>query len=186
MRTRSKPVDDRQPQDRETSVESSNLENPEILTYSYDGQIIVLGRNYSKKPTEGYEDAIVIPESPRITLRSRWSLNLGFKTSNFVGHIRRPTFSHPIISTRSLHEEIPKRTKNSVKLMHFPFFSQGASPYLARKRTPLGRIETWDDLVSKIINKFFRPLKRQISEMKSRDYQQKFDGDVIMRLGIVQ
>ncbi|GKG15762.1 hypothetical protein Tco_0358085 [Tanacetum coccineum] len=70
MRTRSQAHRRRQPQVRQTSVESSNLEkhdNPPIVTMADNRTMAQL----LEAPTEGYEDAIVIPQkSPRITLRS--------------------------------------------------------------------------------------------------------------------
>ncbi|GJS89971.1 reverse transcriptase domain-containing protein [Tanacetum coccineum] len=61
MRTRSQARKRRQPQVRQTSVESSNLEkpdNPPIVTMADNRTMAQL----LEAPTEGYEDAIVIPE----------------------------------------------------------------------------------------------------------------------------
>ncbi|GJU63535.1 hypothetical protein Tco_1245370 [Tanacetum coccineum] len=61
MRTRSQARRRRQPQVRQTSVESSNLEKPD------NPPIVAMADNRTmaqllEAPTEGYEDAIVIPE----------------------------------------------------------------------------------------------------------------------------
>ncbi|GJZ07269.1 hypothetical protein Tco_0541062 [Tanacetum coccineum] len=64
MRTRSQARRRRQPQVRQTSVESSNLEkpdNPPIVTMADNRTMAQL----LEAPTEGYEDAIVIPENHR-------------------------------------------------------------------------------------------------------------------------
>ncbi|GKC48572.1 hypothetical protein Tco_1071317, partial [Tanacetum coccineum] len=61
MRTRSQARRHRQPQVRQTSVESSNLEkpdNPLIVTMADNRTMAQL----LEAPTEGYEDAIVVPE----------------------------------------------------------------------------------------------------------------------------
>ncbi|GJT34412.1 reverse transcriptase domain-containing protein [Tanacetum coccineum] len=61
MRTRSQARRRRQPQVRQTSVESSNLEkpdNPPIVTMDDNRTMAQL----LEAPTEGYEDAIVVPE----------------------------------------------------------------------------------------------------------------------------
>ncbi|GKD63950.1 hypothetical protein Tco_1306058 [Tanacetum coccineum] len=62
MRTRSQARKHRQQQVQQTSVESSNLEkpnnNPPIVTMA-DNQTMA---QLLEAPTEGYEDAIVIPE----------------------------------------------------------------------------------------------------------------------------
>ncbi|GJS41879.1 hypothetical protein Tco_0566922 [Tanacetum coccineum] len=65
MRTRSQARRRRQPQVRQTSVESSNLEkpdNPPIVTMADNLSTSYYGATDSKPPTEGYEDAIVISE----------------------------------------------------------------------------------------------------------------------------
>ncbi|GJZ45436.1 hypothetical protein Tco_0593032, partial [Tanacetum coccineum] len=62
MRTRSQARRRRQPQVRQTSVESSNLEkpdNPLIVTMADNRTMAQL----LEAPTEGYEDAIVILEA---------------------------------------------------------------------------------------------------------------------------
>ncbi|GJV90821.1 hypothetical protein Tco_1538634 [Tanacetum coccineum] len=62
MRTRSQARRRRQPQVQQTSVESSNLEkldNPPIVTMADNRTMAQL----LEAPTEGYEDAIVIPEN---------------------------------------------------------------------------------------------------------------------------
>ncbi|GJU07793.1 hypothetical protein Tco_1124223 [Tanacetum coccineum] len=70
MRTRSQARRRRQPQVRQTSVESSNLEkpdNPPIVTMADNRTMAQL----LEAPTEGYEDAIsLFRKSPQITLRS--------------------------------------------------------------------------------------------------------------------
>ncbi|GKG09241.1 hypothetical protein Tco_0337987, partial [Tanacetum coccineum] len=61
MRTHSQARRRRQPQVRQTSVESSNLkkpDNPPIVTMDDNRTIAQL----LEAPTEAYEDAIVIPE----------------------------------------------------------------------------------------------------------------------------
>ncbi|GJR26380.1 hypothetical protein Tco_1102612 [Tanacetum coccineum] len=78
MRTRSQARRRRQPQVRQTSVESSNLEkpdNPPIVTMADNRTMAQL----LEAPTEGYEDAIVIPErrrQPQVRQTSVESSNL--------------------------------------------------------------------------------------------------------------
>ncbi|GJX80445.1 hypothetical protein Tco_0328594 [Tanacetum coccineum] len=70
MRTRSQARKRQQPQVQQTSVESSNLEkpdNPPIVTMADNPPIVTMADNRTmaqllEAPTEGYEDAIVIPE----------------------------------------------------------------------------------------------------------------------------
>ncbi|GKF71832.1 reverse transcriptase domain-containing protein [Tanacetum coccineum] len=98
-------------------------------------------------PTEGYEDAIVIPE---ITANN-------FEIKQFFGNDKEDPHAHiryfnKITSTM----KIPNVPHTSVKLMLFPFSLEGAARIWLEKEPPRS-IETWDDLVSKFINKFFPP-----------------------------
>ncbi|GJR28538.1 reverse transcriptase domain-containing protein [Tanacetum coccineum] len=148
MRTRSQARRRRQPQVRQTSVESSNLEkpdNPPIVTMADNRTMAQL----LEAPTEGYEDAIVIPE---------------ITANNFEDH------QSMITSTM----KIPNVPNTSVKLMLFPFSLEGAARIWLEKEPPRS-IETWDDLVSKFINKFFPPSKTTNLRNEITRFQQKFD-----------
>ncbi|GJQ97737.1 reverse transcriptase domain-containing protein [Tanacetum coccineum] len=52
--------------------------------------------------------------------------------------------------------KFPNVPSTSVKLMLFPFSLEGAARIWLEKEPPRS-IQTWDDLVSKFINKFFPP-----------------------------
>ncbi|GJR46138.1 reverse transcriptase domain-containing protein [Tanacetum coccineum] len=62
----------------------------------------------------------------------------------------------------------------SVKLMLFPFSLEGAARIWLEKEPPRS-IETWDDLVTKFINKFFPPSKTTNLINEITRFQQKFD-----------
>ncbi|GJT24909.1 reverse transcriptase domain-containing protein [Tanacetum coccineum] len=62
----------------------------------------------------------------------------------------------------------------SVKLMLFPFSLEGAARIWLEKEPPRS-ILTWDDLVSKFINKFFPPSKTTNLRNEITRFQQKFD-----------
>ncbi|GJW69949.1 reverse transcriptase domain-containing protein [Tanacetum coccineum] len=99
-------------------------------------------------PTEGYEDAIVVPE---ITAN-----NFEIKHDHF-------------------YDEVPRTSPvTSVKLMLFPFSLEGAARIWLEKEPPQS-ILTWDDLVSKFINKFFPPSKTTNLRNEITRFQQKFD-----------
>ncbi|GJT10124.1 reverse transcriptase domain-containing protein [Tanacetum coccineum] len=71
--------------------------------------------------------------------------------------------------------KIPNVPNTSVKLMLFPFSLEGAARIWLEKEPPRS-IETWDDLVSKFINKFFPPSKTtNLPKMKSTSFSQKYD-----------
>ncbi|GJY52188.1 reverse transcriptase domain-containing protein [Tanacetum coccineum] len=82
-------------------------------------------------PTVGYEDAIVVPEII--------ADNFELKHDHF-------------------YDEVPKRPKYVGKAYAFLFSLEGAARIWLEKEPPRS-ILTWDDLVSKFINKFFPPSK---------------------------
>ncbi|GKB68302.1 hypothetical protein Tco_0929714 [Tanacetum coccineum] len=143
MRTRSQARKRRQQQVQQTSVESSNLEkpdNPPIVTMADNRTMAQL----LEAPTEGYEDAIVIPEITANNFEIKHGLLNLVQNKQFFGNDKEDPHAHiryfnKITSTM----KIPNVPNTSVKL---------------EKEAPRS-IETWDDLVSKFINKFFPPSK---------------------------
>ncbi|GJZ51356.1 reverse transcriptase domain-containing protein [Tanacetum coccineum] len=104
-------------------------------------------------PTEGYEDAIVVPE---ITA-DNFELKHGLLTLHFNDFDVTSNFP-----------------STSVKLMLFPFSLEGAARIWLEKEPPRS-ILTWDDLVSKFINKFFPPSKTTNLRNEIMRFQQRFD-----------
>ncbi|GJR23910.1 reverse transcriptase domain-containing protein [Tanacetum coccineum] len=70
--------------------------------------------------------------------------------------------------------KFPNIPSTSVKLMLFPFSLEGAARIWLEKEPPRS-ILTWDDLVSKFINKFFPPSKTTNLRNEITRFQQKFD-----------
>ncbi|GKF31508.1 reverse transcriptase domain-containing protein [Tanacetum coccineum] len=70
--------------------------------------------------------------------------------------------------------KFPNVPSTSVKLMLFPFSLEGAARIWIEKEPPRS-ILTWDDLVSKFINKFFHPSKTTNLRNEITRFQQKFD-----------
>ncbi|GKA84650.1 reverse transcriptase domain-containing protein [Tanacetum coccineum] len=134
-----------------TFVEPFNLCEPIPVVTMDDNRAMA---QLLEAPTVGYEDAIVVPEI----------------TKQFFGHDKEDPHAHiryfnKITSTM----KFPNVPSTSVKLMLFLFSLEGAAQIWLEKEPPRS-ILTWDDLVSKFINKFFPPSKQQIFEMKSRDF----------------
>ncbi|GJZ89707.1 reverse transcriptase domain-containing protein, partial [Tanacetum coccineum] len=110
-------------------------------------------------PTEGYEDAIVVPEITANNFELKHGLLTLVQNKHFFrldkedphAHIR---YFNKITSTMKF-SNVPS---TSVKLMLFPFSLEGAARIWLEKEPPRS-ILTWDDLVSKFINKFFPPSK---------------------------
>ncbi|GJS34437.1 reverse transcriptase domain-containing protein [Tanacetum coccineum] len=158
------------------SVDSSNLEKPIILPLSSPMDDNGTMAQLLEAPTEGYEDAIVIPEITANNFEIKHGLLNLVQNKQFFGKVlRRPTCSNirylnKITSTM----KIPNVTNTSVKLMLFPFSLEGAARIWLEKEPPRS-IETWDDLVMKFINKFFPPSKTTNLRNEITRFQQKFD-----------
>ncbi|GJX86581.1 reverse transcriptase domain-containing protein [Tanacetum coccineum] len=109
-------------------------------------------------PTEGYKDAIVIPE-----INANFELKHGLinlvQNKQFFGHDKEDHHAHiryfnKITSTM----RFPDVPSTSIKLMLFPFSLEGSARIWLENEPPRS-ILTWDDLVSKFINQFFPPSK---------------------------
>ncbi|GJR25323.1 reverse transcriptase domain-containing protein [Tanacetum coccineum] len=174
MRTRSQARKRRQQQVQQTSVESSNLEkpdNPPIVTMADNRTMAQL----LEAPTKGYEDAIVVPEITANNFEIKHGLLNLVQNKQFFGHDKEDPHAHiryfnKITSTM----KFPNVPSTSVKLMLFPFSLEGAARIWIEKEPPRS-ILTWDDLVSKFINKFFPPSKTTNLRNEITRFQQKFD-----------
>ncbi|GKG42278.1 hypothetical protein Tco_0476576, partial [Tanacetum coccineum] len=87
MRTRSQARKSRQQQVRQTSVESPNLKkpnnNPPIVTMDDNRTMAQL---LIEAPTEGYEDAIVVPEITANNFEIKHGLLNLVQNKQFFGH----------------------------------------------------------------------------------------------------
>ncbi|GJR03463.1 reverse transcriptase domain-containing protein [Tanacetum coccineum] len=179
MRTRSQARKRRQPQVRQTSVESPNLEKPNNNQETFNPPIVTMDDNRtmaqfgSTAPSAGYEDAIVVPEINANNFEIKHGLLNLVQNKQFFGHDKEDPHAHiryfnKITSTM----KFPNVPSTSVKLMLFPFSLEGAARIWLDKEPPRS-ILTWDDLVSKFINKFFPPSKTTNLRNEIRDFQQK-------------
>ncbi|GJZ24066.1 reverse transcriptase domain-containing protein [Tanacetum coccineum] len=125
-------------------------------------------------PTEGYEDAIVIPE-----INANFELKHGLinlvQNKQFFGHDKEDPHAHiryfnKITSTM----RFPDIPSTSIKLMLFLFSLEGSARIWLEKEPPRS-ILTWDDLVSKFINQFFPPSKTTNLRNKITRFQKRFD-----------
>ncbi|GJY57423.1 reverse transcriptase domain-containing protein [Tanacetum coccineum] len=103
-------------------------------------------------PTEGYEDAIVVP---------------AITADNFE-------LKHSLLTLITSTMKFPNVPSTSVKLMLFPFSLEGATRIWLEKESPRS-ILTWDDLVLKFINQFFPPSKTTNLHNEITRFQQRFD-----------
>ncbi|GKB85077.1 hypothetical protein Tco_0957349 [Tanacetum coccineum] len=92
MRTRSQARKRRQQQVRQTSVESPNLEkpNPPIVTMEDNRTMAQL----LEAPTEGYEDAIVVPEITANNFEIKHGLLNLVQNKQFFGHDKEDPHAH--------------------------------------------------------------------------------------------
>ncbi|GJW73552.1 reverse transcriptase domain-containing protein [Tanacetum coccineum] len=180
MRTRSQARKRRQQQVRQTSVEPPNLEKPNNNQELFNPPIVTMADNRTmaqllEEPTEGYEDAIVVPKITANNFEIKHGLLNLVQNKQFFGHDKEDPHAHiryfnKITSTM----KFPNVPSTSVKLMLFPFSLEGAARIWLEKEPPRS-ILTWDDLVSKFINKFFPPSKTTNLRNEITRFQQKFD-----------
>ncbi|GJZ13386.1 hypothetical protein Tco_0548616 [Tanacetum coccineum] len=118
MRTRSQARNRRQQQVRQTSVESPNLEKPNNNQETSNPPIVTMDDNQTmaqllEAPTEGYEDAIVVPEINRkqqkkLSRIKAWSDCNLVQNKQFFGHDKEDPHAHiryfnKITSTMKFH-----------------------------------------------------------------------------------
>ncbi|GJR50964.1 reverse transcriptase domain-containing protein [Tanacetum coccineum] len=133
--------------------------------------LLVLWLNCSKHPSWGYEDAIVVPEITADDFELKHGLLTLVQNKQFFGYDKEDPHAHiryfnKITSTL----KFPNVPSTLVKLMLFPFSLEGTTRIWLEKE-PSRSILTWDDLVSKFINKFFPPSKTtNLRKEKSRDF----------------
>nr|GFA75110.1 reverse transcriptase domain-containing protein [Tanacetum cinerariifolium] len=126
-------------------------------------------------PTEGYEDAIVVPEITADNFELKHGLLTLVQNKQFFGHDKEDLHAHvryfnKITSTL----KFPNVPNTPIKLMLFPFSLEGAARIWLEKEPPRS-IFTWDDLVSKFINQFFPPSKTTNLRNEITNLQQRFD-----------
>nr|GEU55057.1 reverse transcriptase domain-containing protein [Tanacetum cinerariifolium] len=126
-------------------------------------------------PTEGYEDAFVVPAITADNFKLKHDLLTLVQNKQFLGHDKEDPHAHvryfnKITSTL----KFPNVLNTSIKLMLFPFSLEGATRIWLEKEPPR-TIFTWDDLVSKFINQFFPPSKTTNLRNEITNFQQRFD-----------
>ncbi|GJX51100.1 hypothetical protein Tco_0277945 [Tanacetum coccineum] len=99
MRTRSQARKRRQQQVRQTSVESPNLEKPNNNQETFNPPIVTMDDNRTmaqllEAPTEGYEDAIVVPEITANNFEIKHGLLNLVQNKQFFGHDKEDPHAH--------------------------------------------------------------------------------------------
>nr|GFB69346.1 reverse transcriptase domain-containing protein [Tanacetum cinerariifolium] len=130
---------------------------------------------FLQAPTEGYEDAIVVPAITADNFELKHGLFALVQNKQFFGLDKKDPHAHvhyfnKITSTL----KFPNVLNTSIKLMLFPFSLEDAAQIWWEKERPRS-IFTWDDLVSKFINQFFPPSKTSNLLNEIINFQQRFD-----------
>nr|GEW02206.1 reverse transcriptase domain-containing protein [Tanacetum cinerariifolium] len=144
-----------------------NLEEHSLLVVTMADQRTMA--QLLQAPTEGYEDAIVVPAITADNFELKHDLLTLVQNKQFYEHDKEDPHAHiryfnKITSTLKFLN-VPN---TSIKLMLFPFSLEGAARIWLEKEPPRS-IFTWDDLVSKIINQFFPPSKTTSLQLHQLD-----------------
>nr|GEX66146.1 reverse transcriptase domain-containing protein [Tanacetum cinerariifolium] len=124
-------------------------------------------------PTEGYGEAIVIPEILAENFEIKMNLLQLVQTNKFHGfemdNPRTHISNFKRMTSTLKYKDVPN---DAIKLMLFSYSLEGASRIWYEKEPP-NLILTWDDLVNKFVNQFFSPsktthLKNEISRFTQR------------------
>nr|GEU62881.1 reverse transcriptase domain-containing protein [Tanacetum cinerariifolium] len=154
-------------------IEEFNLDelSPLIVTMVDQRTMVQL----LQAPTEGYEDAIVVPAITADNFELKHGLLTLVQNKQFFRHDKEDPHAHvryfnKITSTL----KFPNVLNTSIKLMIFLFSLEGATRIWLEKE-PLGSIFIWDDPVSKFINQFFPPSKTTNLRNEITNFQQRFN-----------
>ncbi|GJX06584.1 reverse transcriptase domain-containing protein [Tanacetum coccineum] len=128
-----------------------------------------------RAPTEGYEEAIVLPEINADHFEIKTNLLQLVQANPFYGRENDNPHAHinsfkRIISTLRFRN-VPN---DVIKLMMFPYSLEGTAKTWYEKEPP-NSILTWEDLVTKFINHFFPPLKTTHLKNEISRFTQKFE-----------
>nr|GEY98237.1 reverse transcriptase domain-containing protein [Tanacetum cinerariifolium] len=154
-------------------IEDFNLEelSPPIVTMADQRTMAQL----LQAPTEGYEDAIVVPAITVDNFELKHGLLTLVQNKQFFGHDKENPHAHVRYFNKTTSNlKFPNVPNTSIKLMLFPFSLEGAARIWLEKEPPRS-IFTWDDPVSKFINQFFPPSKTTNLRIEITNFQQRFD-----------
>ncbi|GJZ61425.1 reverse transcriptase domain-containing protein, partial [Tanacetum coccineum] len=125
-------------------------------------------------PTEGYEDAIVVSVITADNFELKHGLLTLVQNKPFCGLDKEDPYAHiRYFNKITSMLKLPNVPNTSIKLIIFPFSLEGAARIWLDKEPPRS-ILTWDDLVSKFINKFFPPSKMTHLRNEITRFQQRF------------
>ncbi|GKA03954.1 reverse transcriptase domain-containing protein [Tanacetum coccineum] len=128
-----------------------------------------------RAPTEGYGEAIVLPEINADHFEIKTNLLQLVQASPFHGFERENPHAHinsfKRITSTLRFRDVPN---DVIKLMMFPYSLEGAAKVWYEKEPP-NSILTWEDLVTKFVNQFFPPSKTTHLKNEISRFTQKFE-----------
>nr|GEV95197.1 DNA-directed DNA polymerase [Tanacetum cinerariifolium] len=153
-----------------------NIFEPEIRTIA---EIVPMAdrtiEELLQAPTEGYGEAILIPEILAENFEIKTNLLQLVQDNKF--HSRENDNPHTHISnfkrmTATLkYRDVPN---DAIKLMLFPYSVEDRARIWYEKEPP-NSILTWDDLVNKFVNQFFPPSKTTHLKNEISHFTQRFE-----------
>ncbi|GJW25736.1 reverse transcriptase domain-containing protein [Tanacetum coccineum] len=128
-----------------------------------------------RAPTEGYGEAIVLPEINADDFEIKTNLLQLVQANPFHGLENENPHAH-INSFKRITSTLRFRNvpNDVIKLMRFPYSLKGAAKTWYEKEPP-NSILTWEDLVTKFVYQFFPPSKTTHLKNKISRFTQKFD-----------
>ncbi|GJR16042.1 reverse transcriptase domain-containing protein [Tanacetum coccineum] len=128
-----------------------------------------------RAPTEGYGEAIVLPEINADHFEIKTNLLQLVQANPFYGRESENPHAH-INSFKRITSTLRFRNvpNDVIKLMMFPYSLEGAAKTWYEKEPP-NSILTWEDLVTKFVNQFFPPSKTTHLKNKISRFSQEFD-----------
>ncbi|GJZ86496.1 reverse transcriptase domain-containing protein [Tanacetum coccineum] len=128
-----------------------------------------------RAPTEGYGEAIVLPEINADHFEIKTNLLQLVQANPFYGRESENPHAH-INSFKRITSTLQFRNvpNDVIKLMMFPYSLEGAAKTWYEKEPP-NSILTWEDLVTKFVNQFFPPSKTTHLKNEISRFTQKFE-----------
>ncbi|GKA43544.1 reverse transcriptase domain-containing protein [Tanacetum coccineum] len=128
-----------------------------------------------RTPTEGYEEAIVLPEINADHFEIKTNLLQLVQANPFHGRESENPHAH-INSFKRITSTLRFRNvpNDVIKLMMFSYSLEGAAKTWYEKEPP-NSILTWEDLVTKFVNQFFPPSKTTHLKNEISRFTQKFE-----------
>ncbi|GKB38576.1 reverse transcriptase domain-containing protein [Tanacetum coccineum] len=152
----------------------SNIVEPEIRTIVAPMAERTM-EELLRAPTEGYGEAIVLPEINADHFEIKTNLLQLVQANPFYGSENDNPYAH-INSFKRITSTLRFRNvpNDVIKLMIFPYSLEGAAKTWYEKEPP-NSILTWEDLVTKFVNQFFPPSKTTHLKNEISRFTQKFE-----------